>query len=548
MSDLETVVVTFQTKLSDVMETVMKTAMYEVTRLVEDGLLLEMKRRNQEMESLRTKLLLAEKKLIGQGEKDHGRRSNRCAVAAVNLSRGRVEEENAILGDCGYKKETDCVESWAGSQQEVSQEISQEADNLRSSDSPDPQAAEESHGLPAVDVKEEHLSCSSVHYGDQGLNLNGEEAVESHSSSERTAATPKPANERKDCNEELKRDPQTSSVCLFPEEREDVLMDKGLSEDMDRVWACRTLTAAELQQSHKVAAEKESHQAKIQCSPQHTGEDGSTPIPSGQDHNLTSSPVAPSPSTDILGGVVKQEVFVGTDRCDESRARKIRRQCHITPLSVKHRRVSSEPFKQSLAFHKATLQEVTRLHPRQGTGARLQAAIQQLQRPTKRPVHLPSAAAALSASHSQAANLFSLSRTPSTSKASPPSLLSAQRGHPGGRGGSGPWVGVRAQRHAESSGQRQDSEPHVGPRHLLRCGQCGRFFPHPSNLKAHLLTHTGERPFCCSLCGRSFTKLSNLKAHRRVHTGERPYCCLACGKCFTQKCNLKRHQRIHLEA
>lgn len=93
MSDLETVVVTFQTKLSDVMETVMKTAMYEVTRLVEDGLLLEMKRRDQEMESLRTKLLLAEKKLIGQEEKDQGRRSSR-AVAAANLSRGRVEEEN----------------------------------------------------------------------------------------------------------------------------------------------------------------------------------------------------------------------------------------------------------------------------------------------------------------------------------------------------------------------------------------------------------------------------------------------------------------------
>lgn len=86
---------TFQTKLSDVMETVMKTAMYEVTRLVEDGLLLEMKRRNHEMESLRTKLLLAEKKLIGQEEKDQGRESNRdsYAVAAVNLSRGRIEEE-----------------------------------------------------------------------------------------------------------------------------------------------------------------------------------------------------------------------------------------------------------------------------------------------------------------------------------------------------------------------------------------------------------------------------------------------------------------------
>lgn len=363
------------------------------------------------------------------------------------------------------------------------------------------------------------------------------------SSSERTEATQKSSNQRKDCSEEPMRDAKTS----FPEKHEDALTDTGLPQDMDmgRTWAGRTITAAEFRQSHKVAAEQESQQAKTQCSPQHTGEDSSVPNPPGKDQNAPSSPAALSPNTDILGVVVKQEVVVGADRCEEIRAKKVRRQCQFTGLSLKHRRLISEPFKQSLAFHKGTLQEVTRLHPRLSAGARLQAAIQQLQRPAKRPAHSPSSAA-LSASHSQAPNLFSLGRTPSTSKASPPTLLSAQRGHPGTRG-SGPWVGVRAQRHAEPPGQHQDSEAHVGARHLLRCGQCGRFFPHPSNLKAHLLTHTGERPFCCSLCGRSFTKLSNLKAHRRVHTGERPYCCLACGKCFTQKCNLKRHQRIHLE-
>ncbi|XP_076830380.1 uncharacterized protein LOC143476199 isoform X2 [Brachyhypopomus gauderio] len=85
--------------------------------------------------------------------------------------------------------------------------------------------------------------------------------------------------------------------------------------------------------------------------------------------------------------------------------------------------------------------------------------------------------------------------------------------------------------------------------HVVRaphsCTQCGKGFSHLCHLRAHQQIHTGERQFCCSLCGRSFTKLSNLKAHRRVHTGERPYICMDCGKRFTQKCNLKRHQRIH---
>lgn len=95
MSDLETLVVTFHTQLSDVMETVVKTAMYEVTRLVEVGLLQEMKRRNQEVESLRTKLHWAERKLIDQEEKDQGKKM-KCgsfAKADVKLSSDGIEQE-----------------------------------------------------------------------------------------------------------------------------------------------------------------------------------------------------------------------------------------------------------------------------------------------------------------------------------------------------------------------------------------------------------------------------------------------------------------------
>ena len=103
------------------------------------------------------------------------------------------------------------------------------------------------------------------------------------------------------------------------------------------------------------------------------------------------------------------------------------------------------------------------------------------------------------------------------------------------------------------------------------CETCDKSFKHPSDLKKHLLVHTGERPYTCNVCDKTFNQTSVLKRHMRVHTrnhsrrtckkcfisdcghlkiaalhnGQRPYSCETCDKTFKHPSDLRTHLRIH---
>lgn len=59
----------------------------------------------------------------------------------------------------------------------------------------------------------------------------------------------------------------------------------------------------------------------------------------------------------------------------------------------------------------------------------------------------------------------------------------------------------------------------------------------------HERVHSGERPFACS-CGKAFVRRCNLRAHLVSHTRERPHECArpGCGLSFQFRKQLDQHQ------
>ncbi|CAH2251422.1 zinc finger protein 431-like [Pararge aegeria] len=88
---------------------------------------------------------------------------------------------------------------------------------------------------------------------------------------------------------------------------------------------------------------------------------------------------------------------------------------------------------------------------------------------------------------------------------------------------------------------------HTKRDHLMerrhKCGVCDMMFFRQSDVRKHMVKHTGDRIFQCEVCLKSYGRRNTLREHMRIHADDRRFKCVYCGQAFVQKCSWRGHMR-----